>query len=389
MDLRSNATLDAQTIKRFGTVVELGEHTPLTLDSGAVLGPFHVAFQSYGELNADRSNVVLVCHALTGDQHISGKHPVTGVKGWWDMIVGPGKPLDTDRFFVICSNVLGGCMGTAGPNQIDLRTGNLYGPDFPVVTIGDMVRAQAMLLDHLGIEKLFCVIGGSMGGMQVLEWASTYPERLFAAVPIACASRHSAQNIAFHEVGRQAIITDPDWKQGNYLQTSTIPRQGLAVARMMAHITYLSEAALGRKFGRNLQDRFALTYGFEADFQVESYLRHQGQSFVERFDANSYLYITKAMDYFDLAADHNGDLASAFSGTTTRFCLISFTSDWLFPTAESREIVHALNAVAANVSFVEIETDTGHDAFLLDVPEFHAALKGFLNGAAAHHGLNN
>lgn len=280
-------------------------------------------------------------------------------------------------------------MGTAGPNQIDLRTGDLYGPDFPVVTIGDMVRAQAMLLDHLGIDKLFCVIGGSMGGMQVLEWASTYPERLFAAVPIACASRHSAQNIAFHEVGRQAIITDPDWKQGNYLQTSTIPRQGLAVARMMAHITYLSEAALGRKFGRNLQDRFALTYGFEADFQVESYLRHQGQSFVERFDANSYLYITKAMDYFDLAADHNGNLASAFSGTTTRFCLISFTSDWLFPTAESREIVHALNAVAANVSFVEIETDTGHDAFLLDVPEFHAALKGFLNGAAAHRGLNN
>jgi len=389
MDLGSNATLDAQTIKRFGTVVELGKHTPLTLDSGADLGPFHVAFQSYGELNADRSNVVLVCHALTGDQHIAGKHPLTGVKGWWDMIVGPGKPLDTDRFFVICSNVLGGCMGTAGPNQIDLRTGDLYGPDFPVVTIGDMVRAQAMLLDHLGIDKLFCVIGGSMGGMQVLEWASTYPERLFAAVPIACASRHSAQNIAFHEVGRQAIITDPDWKQGNYLQTSTIPRQGLAVARMMAHITYLSEAALGRKFGRNLQDRFALTYGFEADFQVESYLRHQGQSFVERFDANSYLYITKAMDYFDLAADHNGNLASAFSGTTTRFCLISFTSDWLFPTAESREIVHALNAVAANVSFVEIETDTGHDAFLLDVPEFHAALKGFLNGAAAHRGLNN
>ena len=379
--------LDVQTITRFGKVVELGRAVPLTLDSGATLGPFHMAFQSYGELNADRSNAVLACHALTGDQHIAGTHPVTGMKGWWDMIVGPGKPLDTDRYFVICSNVLGGCMGTAGANQIDPRTGELFGADFPVVTIADMVRAQAMLVDHLGIDKLFCVIGGSMGGMQVIEWAASYPDRLFAAVPIACAARHSAQNIAFHEVGRQAIMSDPDWRQGDYLQQGTTPRRGLAVARMMAHITYLSEAALGRKFGRNLQDRFAITYGFDADFQVESYLRHQGQSFVDRFDANSYLYITKAMDYFDLAADHGGDLANAFAGTTTRFCLFSFTSDWLFPTVENREIVHALNAVAANVSFVEIETDTGHDAFLLNVPDFHAALSGFLNGAGAHRGL--
>ncbi len=379
--------LDVQTITRFGKVVELGGEVPLTLDSGAELGPFHMAFQTYGELNADRSNAVLACHALTGDQHIAGAHPVTGGAGWWDYTVGPGKPLDTDRFFVICSNVLGGCMGTAGPNQIDPRTGELHSTSFPVVTIADMVRAQAMLLDHLGIETLFCVIGGSMGGMQVIQWAASYPERVFAAVPIACSARHSAQNIAFHEVGRQAIMSDADWQAGNYLQHDTIPRQGLAVARMMAHITYLSEAALGRKFGRNLQDRFAITYGFDADFQVESYLRHQGQSFVERFDANSYLYITRAMDYFDLAADHGGELANAFAGTPARFCLISFTSDWLFPTAENLTIVHALNAVAANVSFVEIETDTGHDAFLLDVPEFHAALRGFINGAAAHRGL--
>jgi homoserine O-acetyltransferase len=257
-----------------------------------------------------------------------------------------------------------------------------------VITIGDMVRVQARLLDQLGIERLFCVLGGSMGGMQVLEWAARYPERVFSAVPIATAARHSAQNIAFHEVGRQAIMADPEWKGGDYRQHDTVPARGLSVARMTAHITYLSEQALQRKFGRALQDRDALGFGFDADFQVESYLRHQGSTFVDRFDANSYLYITRAMDYFDLAAAHGGVLANAFKGTPTRFCLSSFTSDWLFPTRESREIVHALNAAAANVSFVEVESDKGHDAFLLDEPEFRATLTGFLTGSAEILGLN-
>jgi homoserine O-acetyltransferase len=266
-------------------------------------------------------------------------------------------------------------------------TGEPYGLGFPVITIGDMVRVQAMLLDHLGIERLFCVTGGSMGGMQVLEWAARFPDRVFSAVPIASSARHSAQNIAFHEVGRQAIVADPNWQGGNYLHTERRPTRGLSVARMAAHITYLSEAALHRKFGRALQDRSDVTYGFDADFQVESYLRYQGISFVDRFDANSYLYITRAMDYFDLAASYDGVLANAFGGSRTRFCVISFSSDWLFPTAESRELVRALTAVAANVSFCEIDTDRGHDAFLLDEPEFHRVFAGFLDGAAAVCGL--
>jgi homoserine O-acetyltransferase len=301
--------------------------------------------------------------------------------------VGPGKIIDTERYFVICSNVLGGCLGTSGPMDINPETGEPWGLNFPVITIGDMVNVQRRLIDHLGIESLFCVIGGSMGGMQVLQWAKAYPERVFAAVPIATAARHSAQNIAFNEVGRQAIMADPDWCGGDYLRQGRSPERGLAVARMAAHITYLSQQALHRKFGRNLQDRAKITYGFEADFQVESYLRHQGASFVERFDANAYLYITRAMDYFDLAADHGGRLAEAFRGTRTRYCAISFTSDWLFPTAESRAIIHALNAVAANVSFVEIDTDKGHDAFLLDEPEFLRTLGGFIDGCATLRGF--
>jgi homoserine O-acetyltransferase len=277
-------------------------------------------------------------------------------------------------------------MGTTGPLAQD-AAGQPWNLRFPVVTVADMVRAQAALLDHLGIPDLFCVIGGSMGGMQVLEWAASYPARVFSAVPIACAARHSAQNIAFHEVGRQAIMADPEWKGGDYRQHNTVPARGLSVARMTAHITYLSEQALQRKFGRALQDRDALGFGFDADFQVESYLRYQGSTFVDRFDANSYLYITRAMDYFDLAAAHGGVLANAFKGTPTRFCLFSFTSDWLFPTRESREIVQALNAVAANVSFVEIESDKGHDAFLLDEPELFATVRGFINAAARKRGL--
>jgi homoserine O-acetyltransferase/O-succinyltransferase len=360
---------------------------PLPLDCGEKLAPFSIAYQTYGRLNADKSNLVLVCHALTGDQHLANIHPVTGKPGWWDTMVGPGKPIDTNRYFVLCPNVIGGCMGSTGPSSINPATGRPYGPDFPVITIADMVRSQARLLDHLGIHDVLCVLGGSMGGMQVLEWASTYKDRVFSAVPIACAARHSSQNIAFHEVGRQAVMADPDWCQGRYLEQGRSPRKGLAVARMAAHITYLSDDALHTKFGRNLQDREKITFGFDADFQVESYLRYQGLSFVDRFDANSYLYITRAMDYFDLAADHGDALANAFQGTRTRFCLVSFTSDWLFPTEESREIVHALNAVAANVSFVELKTKGGHDSFLLHEPELFDTIRGFLNSAARHRGV--
>jgi homoserine O-acetyltransferase/O-succinyltransferase len=368
-------------------VVRFGPERPLRLDAGVDLSPFQIAYQTYGKLNAARSNAVLICHALTGDQHVANTHPVTAKPGWWETMVGPGKPIDTSRYFVICPNVVGGCMGTTGPSSLDPTTGRPWGLDFPVITIPDMVRAQAMLLDHLGIESLFSIAGGSMGGMQVLQWAASYPDRVFSALPIATATRHSAQNIAFHEVGRQAVMADPEWRHGRYLIEGTNPLRGLAVARMGAHITYLSDAALHRKFGRKFQDRSNPTFSFDADFEVESYLRHQGSTFVERFDANCYLYLTRAMDYFDLAADHDGVLARAFKGTPTRFCVISFTSDWLFPTTESRAIVHALNAGSARVSFAEITTDKGHDAFLLDEPELLAIVRGFLDSAGKARGL--
>jgi len=371
-----------------GDRIRLAEDMALRLDSGIELNGVDVAYQTWGRLNADKSNAVLICHALTGDHFVLGQHPVTGKNGWWEAVVGAGKVIDIDRYFVICSNVLGGCMGTTGPQAINRETGEPWGQNFPVITIGDMVRAQKLLIDHLAIDKLFAVVGGSMGGMQVLEWACQFPEHVFAAVPIATAARHSAQNIAFDEVGRQAIVADPNWRKGNYLAEGTRPHRGLAVARMAAHITYLSEAALTRKFGRNLQDRDTVTYGFGADFQVESYLRHQGSTFVDRFDANAYLLITRAMDYFDLAQRFDGQLAAAFKETPVRFLVMSFTSDWLYPTRESRVIVHALNAGGANVSFVEIASDKGHDAFLLDEPEFHKVFKGFLKGCAEHRGLN-
>ena len=370
-----------------GHVIELGLDKPLKLISGKQLSPFTVAFQTYGELNPQKSNAVLVCHALTGDQYVANPHPLTGKPGWWDRLVGPGKVVDTNKLFVICANILGGCLGSTGPVSINPKTGTPWGLDFPVITISDMVNAQIRLLDHLGISRLFLVIGGSMGGMQVLDLASRYKDRVFAAVPIATAPRHSAQNIAFNEVGRQAIMADPDWCQGSYLKENKRPVRGLAVARMEAHITYLSEPALHRKFGRRLQGRDALTFGFDADFQVESYLRHQGSTFVDRFDPNSYLYITRAMDYFDLSAEHEGVLANAFKNNQIKFCVMSFSSDWLYPTSESRTIVQALNAVAANVSFIEIETDKGHDAFLLDEPEMHRTLAGFINGCAGQIGL--
>jgi homoserine O-acetyltransferase len=368
-------------------VVHFPADAPLRLECGQDLTSFSIAYQTYGTLNADKSNVVLVCHALTGDQHVANRHPVTGKPGWWEKMIGPGLPIDTDRFYVICPNILGGCMGSTGPASINPRTGKAYGLDLPMITIGDMVEAQARLIEHLGIPELFSVIGGSMGGMQVLEWAARYKERVYSAIPIAAASYHSAQNIAFHEVGRQAVMADPDWREGRYIEAGVVPRRGLAVARMAAHITYLSEEALQRRFGRNLQDRVRRTFTFDADFQVESYLRHQGSTFVDRFDANSYLYITRAMDYFDLAAAHGNVLANAFKGTRTRFCVVSFTSDWLYPTRESKQIVQALNAVAANVSFVEIESDKGHDAFLLDEPEFNGTVIGFINAAAERRGI--
>jgi len=363
----------------------------MTLDCGAHLRRVDIAFRTYGTLNADRSNAVLVCHALTGDQYVAETHPVTGKEGWWELVVGPTRPVDTDRFFVICANVLGGCMGSTGPRSLRDDGDQPWGTDFPPITIRDMVRAQKQLIDHLGIRRLFAVLGGSMGGMQALEWAASYPDAVFAAVPVAAAAYHSAQNIAFHEVGRQAIFADPDWQGGRYWQTGRIPARGLAVARMCAHITYVSEQALTRKFGRRLQaapkDSQEAISLFGDMFEVESYLHYQGSTFVRRFDANSYLTITRAMDYFDLAADHGGDLAAAFHGTRTRFCIVSFTSDWLFPTAESRDMARALNRAGANVSFVEIPTDKGHDAFLLDEPDFHRTLAGFLEGCALHAGL--
>jgi len=370
-----------------GIQVLLACDRPMRLESGASIGPVKVAYQTYGQLNADKSNAVMICHALTGDQYVAERHPMTGKPGWWALMVGPGRPIDTERYFVICANVLGGCMGTTGPRDPHPTRPGPWGLDFPVITIADMVNLQRLLLDHLGIEKLLCVVGGSMGGMQALQWASAYPERVHAALPIACAAHHTAQNIAFHEIGRQAIMADPDWDHGRYLDSGKSPRRGLSVARMTAHVTYLSEPALHRKFGRRLQERDDITFGFDADFQVESYLRHQGSTFVDRFDANSYLYITRAMDYFDLAAENGGVLANAFRGSDVRFCLVSFTSDWLFPTSESREVVRALNAVAADVSFVEIVSDAGHDAFLLNEPEFSQTVHAFLNACSEQIGL--
>ncbi|MBL4786982.1 MAG: homoserine O-acetyltransferase [Cohaesibacteraceae bacterium] len=357
------------------------ENDPLVLECGASLAPIKVAYETYGTLNSDKSNAILICHALTGDQYVASENPVTGKPGWWTTMVGSGKPVDTDRFFVICSNVLGGCLGTTGPVSINPETGTAFATSLPVITIRDMVAAQAKLITALGIDKLFSIVGGSMGGMQVLQWAASYPDRVHSVVMIASGARHTSQNIAFHEVGRQAVMADPQWHGGNYLEQNVAPRKGLAVARMAAHITYMSGESLQSKFGRNLQDRDKVTFGFEADFQIESYLRHQGMTFVERFDANSYLYVTRAMDYFDLAEDYNGKLANAFMGTKTRFCLISFTTDWLFPTDESRSIVHALNAARASVSFVEIASDRGHDAFLLEEPDMFATIRGFLKSA--------
>ena len=369
--------------QRYGLARHVTLPGPLRLDGGVLLSPVEIAYETYGTLASDGGNAILICHALTGDQHVASAHPITGKPGWWTRLVGSGKPIDPARDFVICANVLGSCMGSSGPASLDPASNRPWGMGFPVITIRDMVRAQAMLLDHLGVARLKAVVGGSMGGMQALSWPATFPDRVAAAVVIASTARHTAQNIAFHEVGRQAIMADPKWRGGDYYADHDTPAAGLAVARMAAHITYLSEAGLTEKFGRKLQARpdkpdGAKTFGFDADFQVESYLRHQGLSFTDRFDANSYLYITRAMDYFDLAEEHGGHLANAFKACATRFCLISFDTDWLYPTPESRMIVHALNAAGAPVSFVELSSPFGHDAFLLEAPEMNRVVDGFL-----------
>jgi homoserine O-acetyltransferase len=369
-----------------GYALEVDE--PLALTCGRSLAPFTIAYQAYGELNRGRSNAVLVCHALSGDQFVAGKHPMTGRPGWWETMVGPAKPIDTDRYFVICPNVIGGCMGSTGPADVNPANGRPYAFDFPMVTIADMVRAQAMLLDALGVEKLLCVTGGSMGGMQALQWAAAYPARVASAMPIATAARHTAQNIALHEIGRQAIMADSNWNGGRYLEESVRPEKGLAIARMVGHVSYLSEEALARKFGRSLQSRTALSFAFEPDFRVESYLHHQGSTFVERFDANSYLYITRAMDYFDLAADYGGDLKNAFQKTAARFLIGSFTSDWLFPTSENRSIAEALREAGVQVEFHEIASHRGHDAFLLDEPQLFDEVRSFLTSVSAEQGIH-
>ena len=353
----------------------------LKLDCGKEISNFPIAYETYGKLNTEKNNGILIFHALTGDQFPCGTNPITNKDGWWSYALGPNKAIDTNKFFVISANVIGGCMGSFGPSSIDPLTNKAYGPNFPVITINDMVNAQNFLLDYFKIKKLFAVIGGSMGGMQVLQFVSNFPNKADVAIPIACTASHSAQNIALNELGRQAIMADSEWNKGNYLDNGISPSKGLAVARMAAHITYLSKKGLQEKFGRKLQERDALIFGFDADFQIESYLRYQGSVFVDRFDANSYLYITRAMDYFDLTKQFNGNLSDAFKGSKTKFFIISFTSDWLYPTTENRDIVIALNAIGADVGFIEITSDKGHDSFLLDVPDFLNAVKNFLNNS--------
>lgn len=372
-------------IKTFTSAThDLGQ--PLPLDGGQALDGVRIAYETYGTLNPARDNAILICHATTGDQHVASPHPITGKPGWWARMVGPGLPIDTDRFYVICPNVLGSCMGTTGPGSI-APDGAPYAMRFPVITIRDMVRAHVMLLRALGVEQLYAVIGGSMGGMQALSLAANWPDMASRVLVLAATAAMPVQNIAFQELGRQAIMADPNWQGGAYYGTGNSPDAGLAVARMAAHITYLSEASLSEKFGRRLQDRKAKSFEFEADFQVESYLRYQGESFTGRFDANSYLYITKAMSYFDLtdghgdehgSDDHRARLAAAFRGVNSRFCLVSFDTDWLYPTSESRSIAHALNAAGAPVSFMELSAPYGHDSFLLDVPALDRVIEGFL-----------
>ena len=355
------------------------ENINLKIESGDIIDSFKLAFKTYGKLNTDKTNAILVCHALTGDQYVAGNNPITGREGWWSRMVGPNKPIDTNKFFVICSNVLGGCAGSTGPKELQNGSDVAYGGNFPSITIKDMVKAQSLLIESLNIEKLFSVIGGSMGAMQALQWAIDFPDKILNIIHIAGALKHSAQNIAFHEVGRQAIMSDPIWKNGKYFENNEVPERGLSVARMIAHITYLSENAMHRKFGRKLQSRDIISFGFDADFQVESYLRYQGKSFVERFDANSYLYLTRAMDYFDHDETFRKNIEFSHNPNNhLKYLIVSFTSDWLFPTIESKMIVNQLNSLSREVSFLEIDTDKGHDSFLLEEPQLDDVIKGFL-----------
>jgi homoserine O-acetyltransferase len=363
---------------------QLAHFDSLRLDCGSMLTPVTVAFETYGALNASRSNAILITHAFSGDAHAAGIHKQTGKPGWWDNMIGPGKAFDTSSYFVICSNILGGCAGTTGPSSPDPTSGKPFAMNFPVITVGDIVRLQKMLVEHLGIRKLLCVAGGSMGGMQALEWAVAYPEMVAAAMPIATTHRHSAQQIAFNEVGRQAIMADPDWNNGNYYGLNR-PARGLAVARMVGHITYMSDASMKEKFGRRVREnqpaRDSNGFDFAAEFEVESYLRYRGSQFVDRFDANSYLYITKAMDYFDVASGR-GSLAAALERAQARFLLLSFTSDWLYPPYQSEEIVRALRSRNRDVAYCELKSQYGHDAFLVTVEEQSELVRGFLASTA-------
>src|SRR5437870_3895677 len=349
----------------------------IALDSGATLAPVDVAYETYGALNDSKSNAILVLHAFSGDAHAAGISPESGKPGWWDNMIGPGKAFDTNHYFVICSNVLGGCRGTTGPASVDPATGCPYAMSFPVITIGDMVRLQKMLIDWFGIPRLLSVTGGSMGGMQALEWTVAYPDRVVSAIPVAATTRHSAQQIAFNEVGRQAIMADPDWNEGNYYGKQP-PARGLSVARMVGHITYMSDDSMREKFGRRLRGKENFSFGFDVDFEVESYLRYRGSQFVNRFDANSYLYITKAMDYFDLT---NGaaSLAAALQPARPRFLVSSVSSDWLYPSYQSQELVRALRSRNRDVAYVELQSNYGHDSFLVDVAEQSALVSGFLS----------
>ena len=352
---------------------------PLPLDSGASLAPVTLAYETYGRLSPARDNAILLLHALSGDAHAAGRHSAADRKpGWWESMVGPGRPFDTDRYFVICSNVLGGCRGSTGPSSVDPATGRPYGARFPVVTVGDMVRAQARLIDYLGIEQLLAVAGGSMGGFQALEWATAYPERVRGALLLATTARHSPQMVAWNAIGRRAIMSDPAWRGGDYYD-GELPADGQAIARMIGHITYLSEESLERKFGRTLQRGGGPSYTLEDEFAIESYLEYQGESFNTRFDPNSYLYITKAMDYWDLPARY-GSLDAALARSRAEFLLISFTSDWLYPTAESRAIAESLRRVGRPARHIELESSAGHDAFLVDDELQAPLISGFLSG---------
>ena len=366
-----------------GEIIFLAQESPLKLASGSEIKNFPLAYQTHGKLNADQSNAILICHALTGDQYVSSTHPITKKDGWWNFMVGPKKPIDTEKFFVICSNVIGGCMGSVSPKEINPNSMKTYGIDFPAITINDMVHAQNLLIEHFQIKRLHAVIGGSAGGMQALAWAALYPKKVKLVVPLATSFRNSPQNIAFQEVGRQAIMNDVDWCNGKYLLEKKYPTKGLAVARMTANITYLSESSLQKKFGRNLQNKGNFSFGFNAEFQIESYLHYQAYSFVERFDPNSYLYITKAVDYFDLESEFNGNLSNAFcdfaKNQDGKFCVISFSDDWLFPPSESKKITQALISCSVNASSVIIESSAGHDSFLLENEALKNTISGFIN----------